>query len=730
VLHDAMLFRLRVRRAFCLVVLQILAGPHFYRSFLNSSRPAGLRILRAVVSTRNEGQNTQMAPILSAVVHTADADESSDDEYDGDVSGSPEAASKWLRKACVHEKSEGSVDTIASFLGKLDAVVLAKAVGQGNKNGKAALHFASQLRGDDVELVALLLNAGADVNAATRRGHTPLVFAAGRGHSKIVQLLLRRGANPRVIVVTGDTPVSMGRARLDAETFALLEAAEKSFDGPWEDSRNASDALQAQAEHMKTCPHWRRKLQQKEAAAQEAQREQLSADIAARISKILDGSLNRTEFVTVVAETCGTRRGRSILDDALQKAIGVSLRTKSVTLIGLLQLLDEEALGRALHQIGHHDRRPLRTILSALLKELETSPFWLDSIAVTDITAAASLHLAMEVIRFKVQFTTDEDRFAVEKLWEKLQAWAQLSNSYTPEVSLAAGTSLSRRQGGPAVTELLQRLRWACSMQAVTPMWAQMMENVVEEAFRKQKSSLLYDAVKTSVMMPPWVLEQLSGNGKIPTSKAVCNGYAAVNKSKKSLSVSASEYTLPVQHDWISDSVGLASARRILESCFETQKVFVGVDTEWGVCGKTPSVVQIAIHEHAWVIDTATPTAETRAFFQWLFQSDSASFLGFAFAPDADKLAELMKDGQNDATVQIEVIDLQKLAMQHMRSKGHTPGLKSVAATWLGVHLDKTEQCSDWDRRPLSESQMRYAASDASVLLEIAAAMGLVAATG
>ena len=65
-----------------------------------------------------------------------------------------------------------------------------------------------------------------------------------------------------------------------------------------------------------------------------------------------------------------------------------------------------------------------------------------------------------------------------------------------------------------------------------------------------------------------------------------------------------------------------------------------------------------------------------------------------------------------------------------MRSKGHTPGLKSVAATWLGVHLDKTEQCSDWDRRPLSESQMRYAASDASVLLEIAAAMGLVAATG
>ena len=426
-----MLFRLRARRAVCLVVLQILAGPHFCRSFLNSSRPAGLGILRAGFPARNDGQNTRMAPILSAVVLTADPDESSDDECDGDASGSPEAASKWLRKAFVHQKSEGSVDTIASFLGSLDAVVLAKAVGQGNQNGKAALHFASQLRGDDVELVEVLLDAGADVNAATRRGHTPLVFAAGRGHSKIVQLLLRRGANPRVIVVTGDTPLSMGRARLDAETFALLEAAEKSFDGPWEDSRNASDALQAQAEHMKTCPHWRRKLQQKEAAAEEAQREQLSADLAARISKILAGALNRTEFVTVVAETCGTRRGRSILDDALQKAIGASLRTGSVTLVGLLQLLDEEALGRALHHIGHHDRRPLRTILSALLKELATSPYWLDTIAVTDITAAASLHLAMEVIRLKTRFTF-EDRLAVEKLWEGLQAWARLSNSYTP----------------------------------------------------------------------------------------------------------------------------------------------------------------------------------------------------------------------------------------------------------------------------------------------------------
>ena len=61
------------------------------------------------------------------------------------------------------------------------------------------------------------------------------------------------------------------------------------------------------------------------------------------------------------------------------------------------------------------------------------------------------------------------------------------------------------------------------------------------------------------------------------------------------------------------------------------------------------------------------------------------------------------------------------------KRRWNTPGLGLVCATFLKKRLDKTEQCSDWDQRPLSESQVAYAAADAAVLVEIAAAMGLAA---
>ena len=61
------------------------------------------------------------------------------------------------------------------------------------------------------------------------------------------------------------------------------------------------------------------------------------------------------------------------------------------------------------------------------------------------------------------------------------------------------------------------------------------------------------------------------------------------------------------------------------------------------------------------------------------------------------------------------------------KRRWNTPGLGLVCATFLKKRLDKTEQCSDWDQRPLSESQVAYAAADAAVLIEIAAAMGVVA---
>lgn len=41
-----------------------------------------------------------------------------------------------------------------------------------------------------------------------------------------------------------------------------------------------------------------------------------------------------------------------------------------------------------------------------------------------------------------------------------------------------------------------------------------------------------------------------------------------------------------------------------------------------------------------------------------------------------------------------------------MIARGATPSLRAVCAAYLGKQLDKSEQCSDWDQRPLTKAQV------------------------
>ena len=53
----------------------------------------------------------------------------------------------------------------------------------------------------------------------------------------------------------------------------------------------------------------------------------------------------------------------------------------------------------------------------------------------------------------------------------------------------------------------------------------------------------------------------------------------------------------------------------------------------------------------------------------------------------------------------------------HGRSAKHS--LDVVCERELGIRLDKGQQTSEWCRRPLSEAQIRYAALDAEVLVDL-----------
>jgi len=190
------------------------------------------------------------------------------------------------------------------------------------------------------------------------------------------------------------------------------------------------------------------------------------------------------------------------------------------------------------------------------------------------------------------------------------------------------------------------------------------------------------------------------------------------------------QYELQLQYFWVADEVSLLNVRSVIEGRLALlphgEKVWLAVDTEWGDdknarhCG--PSIVQLALIDRVWVVDTAVLSTWLQTFFGWLFSQPCLTFFGFAFGQDIVRLSALL--GEGDFKLSVNVVDLQKLASAD-RDKSVTPGLKAIVAAHLGVTLDKREQCSDWDRRPLTDSQLTYAAADAAVLLDIAKAMKL-----
>jgi ankyrin repeat protein len=94
---------------------------------------------------------------------------------------------------------------------------------QPGKNRQPPLvYLARGDKGEHPEKLAVLLDYGADANAAGDNGKTALHYAAAAEHLRVMALLLERGAAPNVRDNQGETPLSLARAAGKTEAAALL----------------------------------------------------------------------------------------------------------------------------------------------------------------------------------------------------------------------------------------------------------------------------------------------------------------------------------------------------------------------------------------------------------------------------------------------------------------------------------------------------------------------------
>jgi prolyl-tRNA editing enzyme YbaK/EbsC (Cys-tRNA(Pro) deacylase) len=161
----------------------------------------------------------------------------------------------------------------------------------------------------------------------------------------------------------------------------------------------------------------------------------------------------------------------------------------------------------------------------------------------------------------------------------------------------------------------------------------------------------------------------------------------------------------------------------------------VGLDLEWRPDTlqnvHRPSLLQLATSTHVWLVDLDAAPSSTPALLDAvaaLLASSEHRILGFGLQVDLDRLQSVCH--REDAPLIARgVVDLRDACLCGAPLSSET-GLAAQLRAWTGKSLDKAMQCSDWAARPLSDTQIAYAAADAMSLVELDRAIGSWACGG
>jgi ATP-dependent Lhr-like helicase len=225
-----------------------------------------------------------------------------------------------------------------------------------------------------------------------------------------------------------------------------------------------------------------------------------------------------------------------------------------------------------------------------------------------------------------------------------------------------------------------------------------------------------YRLSKFQPLMPPWVEQEmlaaflldiegtwrwLSGGGEL-TRGALRPMPVEVGAA---LEVAPPEPVLPPGVAWVGTAEALQDAAKEW-----ARAPAIGFDVETTLASRTLCLIQVSDGARTWLVDPFA-VGELQPLAHVLEAQQPVKIIHNAsFERSVMKKHGIGLDGVYDT-----------LAESRRRSPGIEGGhsLKAVCLRELGLELDKAEQTSDWARRPLDDAQVKYAALDASVLVDL-----------
>jgi hypothetical protein len=604
---------------------------------------------------------------------------------------------------------------------------------------KGAIHMAAW-RGS-LANVEYLLDLGCDINLISLRqysyGKTPLHFALTQNRDDIVQLLLKRGANCKIVNNYGQSALSLASpSRVSSETRALIQQAETDNNGI------VPDWINYRATHSDGLEY---------------------GDLDPRF---LDRPVRPTDVVeefVVNPTTKETRKGGFARLNEQKK----SRKDSSTAAASLRSKRKDRKCRHVPLTVEEKEKREecWETIQQVLANANHNSTGEDDDggdlvsqsypTAITGV--GRNVDAVVQPLATIVQIRDRQKMRWIQEEAERLEQTLQEADSDS-DYFCSDGSHIP-----DAWVRCLQE------REDVTPRQVSLVRRLLAMALNKsQKNALDEDGdddedadtshdttsgaasnVRRTVPQELLLRAQNAVTG-LPKELLQRSVSSLVNES-----TSEHLLALPRTPLWV-DTVG--DVRKLYNVLVEREKqeqFVIGVDTEWHDDENgSPRVatLQVAIPSErstdksidAWVLDMMPTSQEESEYHSemiqlvlWIFQQSESVVLGFSFGHDIPKInAYLHRHHTNRQYTPIsmeKIVDMQIVAAYYATqrtrpTKSTMPGLKSTCSRYLAISaddgdcnvtyaLEKKEQCSDWSQRPLRSSQLEYAGLDAGVLL-------------